>query len=105
MTKHKEIKIKIAERDNFCCQKCGKYLGFNGCLADRISQSKMNRKKFGNHIIDHPFNKVYTCITNECNDSFNIGMNPMKSERLRKFIFTSGTVDVDSKTITEWIED
>ena len=100
---HRDLIMIIAERDNFTCQYCGKYIGLTGCLADRISQSKVNRRKYGNCIIDNPFNKIYTCIDNKCNDSFNVGFNHGKSAKLLSLIFTRGDDKLTAKQISEFL--
>ena len=89
----------IAKRDNYTCQKCDKYLGSNGCIAHRIAQSKANYKKYGSKIIDHEFNKVYSCITNNCNDSFNIGNKPLICEKLVKLIREDGKLSTKNITV------
>jgi hypothetical protein len=100
--KHNKLKLFIAERDKFTCQVCGKYLGLSGCIADRISQSKVNRKKFGNEIIDNPLNKVYTCIS-VCNDSFNLGYNPYKTKKLIDLILNNNN-NLSAKDIIIYLE-
>jgi hypothetical protein len=73
-----EIRYQL---DNWICKGCYEKATQ---IAHRIAQSKVNRKKYGNEIIDHNINLVSSC--QECNDSFNIGMNPGKTERLVEFI-------------------
>lgn len=80
--KNKDIKEYVARRDLWVCQACGKYIGLDGCLAHSISKSKMNYKLYGKEVIDNPLNLHWSCITNECNDSFNIGNNPGKIKEL-----------------------
>jgi hypothetical protein len=101
--KHRDQRQAIAERDFFTCQHCGKYIGLSGCVSDRISQSKANRRKYGNFVVDHFFNKCYTCINNQCNDGFNIANKPNKSAALLSLIFTRGNERLSCKQITELI--
>ena len=81
-TKQKQVKQFVAERANYICETCGTYAGENGCIAHLISQSKVNRKLYGNDVIDSPLNQRWTCITSACNDAWNIGMNPAKCKEL-----------------------
>ena len=99
------MRMLIAIRENFICGYCGKYIGHSGCVADRISQSKNNRKKHGSDIIDHPYNKVYTCITNKCNDKYNIGNNPNKANKLIELIIKNGNDNLSAKEITKIINE
>jgi len=79
--KNKQIKIKVAERDQYICQTCFQRAD-PGCIAHLIADTKANRKIYGNHIIDHPLNKKWTHISNKCNDAWNIGNNPGKCKKL-----------------------
>lgn len=83
---NKDIKEYIRQRDQGTCQACGVYCWSQGNIAHRINQSKVSKKLYGNNIIDHNFNKVWTCFGNGCNDSFNIANKPMKVKRLIELI-------------------
>lgn len=65
------------ELDKRQCQKCGKAAKQ---MAHRIANTKTNRKVYGN-IIDHNENLVSVCSL-DCNGTFNIGNNPVKSAKL-----------------------
>jgi hypothetical protein len=56
--------------------------------AHRIANTKTNRKVFGNKI-DRNENLVSVCCL-ECNDSYNIGNNPVKSAKLIAIIKENG---------------
>ena len=70
------------------CEICGRQLtntNFQG--AHRIANTKPNRAKWGNWIIDHPKNIAIVCSL-ACNHSCNIGNNPGKCLELVKEIVT-----------------
>jgi len=102
--KNKNIKEIIRNRDNGCCKKCGKYRWTDGCIAHRIADTKVNRKVYGNHIIDHPYNKLWACILNKCNDRWNIGNNPEKCKKLVNLIFTCSGLRMSVEEINEMLE-
>jgi len=97
--KNKEIKEYIRSRDNGICQCCGKYCWNNGNVAHRIAQTKTNIKIYGKKVIDHTYNKVWTCFSFNCNDSFNVGNNPGKCNTLVHLI--NKQIDVETKKITK----
>lgn len=66
------------------CEVCGKPLTqMQG--AHRIANTKPNRAKYGDLVIDHTLNIAIVCSL-ACNQSCNIGNNPGKSLRLVKQI-------------------
>jgi hypothetical protein len=95
---------EIMKRDNFICQACKKYIGYTGCISHRIANTKVNKKKYGKEIIDHDYNKAYTCISNICNDGYNIGMNPEKCQKLVHLIWTRSEEKLSAKYITNYLE-
>ena len=77
-----EERIQLYEKSNGICQYCRRLVDINSfTVAHRIANTKSNRKKYGNEIIDHPLNKAVTHPGN-CNDGMNIGMNPVKCRAL-----------------------
>jgi hypothetical protein len=72
----------IFERDNWTCQICGKPATQ---LAHGISKSKMNIKKYGDIIINHPFNLTSVCSL-ACNSKCNIDNNPVECSKLEEKI-------------------
>lgn len=85
MDDFESYKKSILSRDDWKCQ-------YYGCdkpacqLAHRIGQGKANRKKWGNAIIDHPFNVVSVCEIPAHNDYFNIGMRPISRQKIVQLI-------------------
>lgn len=73
----------IFERDGYRCHHCGGSIYAHGTpmLAHRICQSKANIRKYGEDIIHHPLNLLSACCL-KCNDSANIGFNPVAREAL-----------------------
>ena len=67
--------------DNYTCQSCGKPAKQ---MAHRIANTKTNRKVYGNKI-DHNENLVSVCCL-DCNGTYNIGNNPVKSAKLINII-------------------
>ena len=70
----KQRQIALASSGGVCevCQKpLSKMQG-----AHRIANTKTNRAKWGNWIIDHPMNIAIVCSL-ECNHLCNIGFNPV----------------------------
>jgi transcription elongation factor Elf1 len=95
--KQKATKEYISKRDDFTCLFCGKR-AVDGCLAHRIAQTKGNRLKLGSDIIDHPYNAVWSCTNNICNDSFNIGFRPRKIIVLIDLIHSGNNYSSDEIT-------
>lgn len=86
MTETEEIQRKIAlASSGGVCEVCGKVLTtWQG--AHRIANTKINRKKWGDFVIDHPLNIAIVCSL-PCNDKCNIGNNPGKCfELIEKII-------------------
>ena len=80
-----EKKIQIYNSRNATCEICGKNISYNEAqLAHRISKGKVNLKKYGPEVIHHRKNLVLTCSDKmgRCNDSVNIGNNPMAVKKL-----------------------
>lgn len=64
------------------CEVCGKQLTHSTWQgAHRIANTKANRAKWGNWIIDHPANIAIVCSL-KCNHVCNIGYNPGECLRL-----------------------
>lgn len=78
-----EEREAIIKRDRWTCQHCGKPANWQGTLqlAHLIAETKSNRKKYGNCVIDHPLNRVLTCSL-YCNGRMNIGNNPAQANEL-----------------------
>ena len=80
-----ELKIVLFSVRGGVCEVCGKELTFaESQLAHRIGKGKVNRRKYGNKIIDHFLNMAITCSdkNGRCNDSVNIAGNPGKVQKL-----------------------
>lgn len=86
--------------DDYVCQSCGKPASQ---ISHRIAKTKVNYKKYGKDIIDHNINLVSACCL-ECNDSFNIGNNPWKSNKLREFIMFNFDEMISSEKINKLLE-
>ena len=68
------------------CEVCGKTLTASTWQgAHRIANTKPNRAKWGDFIIDHPLNIAIVCSL-KCNHVCNIGYNPGECLRLVKRI-------------------
>ena len=76
------------------CEVCGKPLS-NWQGAHRIANTKANRKKWGDVIIDHPLNIAIVCSL-KCNDKCNIGNKPGDCYRLALKIITKELGGFDS---------
>jgi 5-methylcytosine-specific restriction endonuclease McrA len=63
---------RIFQRDNYTCLACGEPARQ---IAHGISDSKMNLKKYGDEIVNHPFNLFSVCSL-ACNSKFNIDNKP-----------------------------
>lgn len=71
----------LAECGGFC-EVCGQPLTASTWQgAHRIANTKANRAKWGDFIIDHPMNIAIVCSLG-CNQSCNIGQNPGECLRL-----------------------
>lgn len=59
------------------CAVCGKSIYEYGTpqYAHKLSNSKMNRQKYGSFIVDHTLNGEYTCSL-DCNSALLIDNNP-----------------------------
>lgn len=70
------------------CEVCGAPLGTKAQGAHRIANTKSNRAKYGDLVIDHPLNIAMVCSL-ACNQVCNIGQDPGKSLRLVEKIIKS----------------
>lgn len=57
------------------CEVCGAPLGANAQGAHRIGNTIVNRKKYGDFVIDHRYNIGYVCGL-KCNAALDISKNP-----------------------------
>jgi len=89
-----DIRRAIFKRDRWTCQNCRKSVYACGTpqLAHRIADTKLNRKKYGNEIIDHLLNRWATCCL-YCNGKMNIGFNRVESEKLADKILAQMEID------------
>ena len=70
------------------CEVCGRPLRDGQPQgAHRIGNTKANRAKYGDMVIDHPFNVGYTCSL-KCNAALDISQNPAECIQLCKRIYT-----------------
>jgi hypothetical protein len=86
--------------DDWECQKCHKPAKQQG---HRISQSKINLKKYGYKIIHHNFN-LASCCSLACNDFFNIGNSKIKIEKLLSLIKKRGYETLTTEFINNILE-
>lgn len=97
MTDNQILNYDIAyQNNNYQCQ-CGKSAVQVG---HRIANTKINRKKYGNKIIDNYRNLVPVCGL-ECNSKYNIGNKPLICEKLVKLIKEDGKLS--TKNITAYL--
>ena len=69
------------------CEVCGRPLRDGQPQgAHRIGNTKANRAKYGDLVIDHPLNIGYTCSL-KCNGALDISMNPAACIQLCKRIY------------------
>lgn len=73
-----DIRRFVYVRDFWKCQRCGNPANQ---IAHRIAQTRTWMNKYGEAVIHHPLNLVAVCSL-ACNDSFNIGNNPVEREKL-----------------------
>lgn len=57
------------------CEVCSAPLGAHAQGAHRIGNTIINRKKYGDFVIDHPYNIGYVCSLG-CNAALDISKNP-----------------------------
>lgn len=71
-----EERVAIYNRDGGRCQcGCNERVPFDAFeLAHRIANTKANRRRWGNAVVDHPLNKAVAL--REHNSRLNIGGNP-----------------------------
>lgn len=80
-TQEKQRAIAMATSGGVC-QVCGlPLIQGKPQMAHRIADTKANRAKWGNWVIDHYLNVAMTCSL-KCNDACNIGNNPGACLRL-----------------------
>jgi hypothetical protein len=72
-----EQRERALSRSGATCPVCGGSIYAHGTpqFAHKLSNSKMNRAKFGSFIIDHTLNGDYTCSL-ECNGRLLIDNKP-----------------------------
>lgn len=69
------------------CEVCGEPLStLTGQMAHRIGNTELNRKIYGNFVVDHKFNVGMTCSL-ACNAKLDISKNPGKCIRLCERIY------------------
>ena len=87
MTEAEEMQRRVAlAKSGGVCEVCGKHLTSSTWQgAHRIANTKANRAKWGDFIIDHPENIAIVCSL-ACNHVCNIGYNPGACLRLVKKI-------------------
>lgn len=69
------------------CEVCGAPLrGRQPQGAHRIGNTQANRAKYGDMVIDHPFNIGYTCSL-KCNAALDISSDPAECIKLCKKIY------------------
>ena len=69
------------------CEVCGRPLRDGQPQgAHRIGNTQTNRAKYGDMVIDHPFNIGYTCSL-KCNAALDISKNPAACIQLCKRIY------------------
>ena len=69
------------------CEVCGRPLRDGQPQgAHRIGNTKANRAKYGDMVIDHPLNIGYTCGL-KCNAALDISRNPAECIKLCKRIY------------------
>ena len=72
----KNQRMTALAKSGFVCEICGKQLTQSTWQgAHRIANTKPNRAKWGDFVIDHPENIAIVCSL-ECNHVCNIGYNP-----------------------------
>lgn len=82
----KEQRLYALASSGGLCEVCGKVLTASTWQgAHRIANTKPNRAKWGNWIIDHPENIAIVCSLN-CNHACNIGYDEGKCLKLIKKI-------------------
>lgn len=100
MTKYQRRQYEIRyEIENYTCYKTNSPANH---MAHRIANTKENRKKHGN-MIDHNYNLVPVRDLT-INDSFNIGNNPEKCNKLINIICIYVNKILTAKEITKMIE-
>ena len=77
-------------RDRYTCRTCNQsvYLYSSPQRAHRIANTKSNRKKYSDFVIDHIDNWASVCSL-RCNGKQNIGGSPVQAQRLADDILGS----------------
>ena len=79
------------------CEVCGRPLRDGQPQgAHRIGNTKENRAKYGDFVIDHPFNIGYTCSL-KCNAALDISRNPAECIKLCKRIYEREALKYEGK--------
>jgi hypothetical protein len=88
----KEQREDALSRNYGHCAVCGESIHKYGTpqYAHRIADTKANRRKWGDWIIDHTLNGEYVCSL-KCNDALNCGNNPAKCYELVQRILDAET--------------
>ncbi len=76
------LRLYVFNKAGNKCEVCGKRLTpQTGQVAHRMAKSKVNLKKYGKAIINHPFNLRATCSL-RCNSAVLIDNKPIEKEQL-----------------------
>ena len=77
-----EERLRIYARDRGICQACGLPVVVNNFeIAHKIANTVVNRRRFGDEVIDHPLNKA-TTHPGRCNSAMNCGFRPDECRRI-----------------------
>jgi len=77
-----EQRIMKLNEQRWLCAYCGRPLDvMTAQAAHRIADTKSNRRKYGNDIVD-AYENIAMTHAGRCNDGMNIGFNPGKCTQL-----------------------
>jgi hypothetical protein len=81
-----EEREAIYLRDRGICLACRKPVAFVDFeVAHRVADTKSNRRRYGDAVVDHPLNKA-TTHRGACNDAMNCGFRPAECEAIVRAI-------------------